>query len=102
MNAFTSDTLRIHTKILEAAPFLKNAIKETKGDDAKQALFISSEHLSTAARAFDVRKLIEQGELAVGKPFNNFCDCGERYREQRNVDRRQPYAKPIFVRDYLL
>ena len=28
-----SDTLRIHTKILEAAAFLKNAIKETKGDD---------------------------------------------------------------------
>src|ERR1700740_2863816 len=65
-----SDTLRIHTKILEAAGFLKNAIKETKGDDAKQALFISLEHLSTAARAFDVRKLIEQGDLAVGKPFN--------------------------------
>ena len=65
-----SDTLRIQTKILEAATFLENAIKETKSDDAKQALFISSEHLSIAARAFDVRKLIEQGELAVGKPFN--------------------------------
>jgi hypothetical protein len=65
-----SDTLRIQMKILEAAAFLKEAIKETKGDDAKQALFISSERLSIAARAFDVRKLIEQGELAVGKPFN--------------------------------
>ena len=65
-----SDTLRIQTKILEAAALLEKAIKETKGDDAKQALFISSEHLSIAARAFDVRKLIEQGELAVGKPFN--------------------------------
>jgi hypothetical protein len=65
-----SDTLRIHTKILEAATFLKNAIKETKGDDAKQALFISMEPLGTAARAFDVGKLIEQGELSVGKPFN--------------------------------
>jgi hypothetical protein len=65
-----SDTLRIHTKILEAAASLENAIKETKNDDAKHALFISSEHLNIAARAFDVRKLIEQGELAVGKQFN--------------------------------
>jgi hypothetical protein len=65
-----SDTLRIHTKILEAVAFLEQAIKETKGNDAKQALFISSEHMRTAARAFDVRKLIGQGELAVGKPFN--------------------------------
>ena len=65
-----SDTLRIHTKILEAAAFLRNAIKETKGDDAKQALFISLEHMSIAARVFEVRKLIEQGDLAVGKPFN--------------------------------
>jgi hypothetical protein len=38
-------------------------------DDAKHALFISSEHLRTAATAFDLRKLIEQGELAVAKPF---------------------------------
>jgi hypothetical protein len=65
-----SDTLRIHTKILEALAFLKNAIKETKGNDVKHALFISSEQMSTAAIAFDVRNLIEQGELAVGKPFN--------------------------------
>jgi hypothetical protein len=64
-----SDTLRIHTKILEAAASLENAIKETRNDDAKHALFISSEHLHTAARAFDLRKLIEQGELAVAKPF---------------------------------
>ena len=69
IECYYSDTLRIQTKILEAAAFLTNAIKETKSDDAKQALFISSEHMSTAARAFDVRKLIEQGELAVGKPF---------------------------------
>jgi hypothetical protein len=64
-----SDTLRIHTKILEAAASLENAIRETRHDDAKHALFISSEHLHTAARAFDVRKLIERGELTVGKPF---------------------------------
>jgi hypothetical protein len=70
IECFYSDTLRIHTKILEAAAFLTNAIKETKSDDSKQALFISSEHMSTAARAFNVRKLIEEGELAVGKPFN--------------------------------
>ena len=64
-----SDTLRIHTKILETAASLENAIRETRHDDAKHALFISSEHLHTAARAFDVRKLIERGELTVGKPF---------------------------------
>jgi hypothetical protein len=32
-----SDTLRIHTKILEAAASLENAIKETRDDDAKHA-----------------------------------------------------------------
>jgi len=64
-----SDTLRIHAKFLEAAAFLENAIKETKDNDAKHALLISSEHVRTAARAFDVRKLIEQGELALRKPF---------------------------------
>jgi hypothetical protein len=62
-----SDTLRIHTKFVETAAFLENAIKETKDNDAKHALFISSEHVRTAARAFDVRKLIEQDELALGK-----------------------------------
>ena len=35
---FYSETLRIHTKILEAAAFLTNAIKETKSDDAQHPI----------------------------------------------------------------
>jgi hypothetical protein len=45
-----SDTLRIHTKFLEAAAFLENAIEETKDNDAKHALFISSEHVGQRQR----------------------------------------------------
>jgi hypothetical protein len=37
--------------------------------DTQEAV-IRSQRLRLTARAFDVRKLIKQGELAIGKPFN--------------------------------